>query len=109
MALAPAAGAASLTGKWQVHVSIAGNESDAACSLTQNGGELSGSCSAEQGAAQLSGTVDGNKVTWSYKIDYNGSPLTRKYAGALDGGKITGAVTVEEFGVEGEFTATQAK
>ncbi len=108
--LAPAAEQTSLTGKWQLHLSIAGNESDATCDLTQSGNELSGACRAETGTAKLAGKVEANKVTWSYKIDYNGSPLTLQYSGTLGAeSKINGSVTVEEFGVAGEFTAAPAK
>lgn len=107
---APAAGQPSLTGKWLLHLSVVGNENDATCQFSQNGNELSGSCAAEQGTTQLAGKIDDKKVSWSYKIDYNGQPLTLKYAGTLAAPeKITGSVTVEEFGVEGEFTATLAK
>ncbi len=109
-AFATAADSPSLTGKWLLHLSIVGNENDATCQLNQNGNELTGTCGAEQGTAQVSGKIDDKKVAWSYKIDYNGQPLTLKYAGTLAApDKITGSVTVEEFGVEGEFTATQAK
>jgi hypothetical protein len=109
-AFATAAEPPSLTGKWLLHLSIVGNENDATCQLNQNGNELTGTCGAEQGTAQLSGKIEDKKVAWSYKIDYNGQPLTLKYAGTLASPeKITGSVTVEEFGVEGEFTATQAK
>lgn len=44
-----------------------------------------------------------------YKSEYNGSPLTVKYDGALQSNKITGTVNVEEYGVDGDFTATLSK
>jgi hypothetical protein len=51
--------------------------------------------------------VDGAKVTWSFESEYNGTPLTIKYTAALDAtvGKIAGTVSVDPFGVEGDFTA----
>lgn len=106
-----AADGASASGKWNIHSNIAGNESDSVCTLTQKDADLSGTCKTDNGESQAAGKVDGTKVTWSYKSEYNGSPLTVKYTGTLDSaaGKITGSVNVEEFGVDGDFTATLAK
>jgi hypothetical protein len=100
-----------LTGKWQIHNSIAGNESDQACTFTQKNEDLTGTCTSDQGGSvTISGKVDGKKVTWSYKSEYNGSPLTLSYEGKLESEtKIVGTVNVAEFSVEGEFTANQSK
>ena len=107
---AMAADEAPLSGKWQVHSSIAGYENDLACTIAQKGNELSGSCTGEQGAVQISGKVAEKKVTWAYKSEYNGSPLTVSYSGTLSAeNKISGSVRAEEYGVEGEFTATPVK
>jgi hypothetical protein len=106
-----AADDAPLSGKWQVHSSIAGNDNDQSCSFTQKDNDLTGSCTAnEKGTVNITGKVDGKKVTWSYKSDYNGDPLTVQFEGTVDsGGQIKGSVTVPEFSVGGDFTATQAK
>lgn len=109
-ALAPAAENATLAGKWQIHNSIAGNESDQTCTFTQQEGELAGSCTSERGALKVTGKVDGKSVTWTYKTEYNGEPLTITYKASLESaGKFSGSVTVEEMGISGEFTATLAK
>jgi hypothetical protein len=108
--VAAAADKDSLSGKWQVHQSIGGNENSQTCTFTQNGNDLSGSCGVEDKTVQIVGKVDDKKVTWSYKTEYNGSPLTLQYTGTIDPqNKISGTLLVEEFSVEGEFTATQAK
>jgi hypothetical protein len=100
----------SLTGKWKIHQSVMGNESDSACSFTQKDNDLTGTCTSDQGSGKITGKVDGNKVTWSYETEYNGAPLAVKYAGTLDSaGKIAGAVSVEQFGVDGDFTAVPEK
>jgi len=100
----------SLSGKWKIHQSVMGNESDSICTFTQKDNDLTGSCTADQGPGKFTGKVDGNKVSWTYETEYNGSPLTVKYAGTLDStGNIAGSVNVEQFGVEGDFTATPAK
>lgn len=100
----------SLSGKWQVHLSVASNESDQTCTLTQEGNDLTGTCGSDQATGKLTGKVEDKTVTWTYKSEYNGAPLTIKYKGALEGtSKITGSVLVEEYSVEGEFTATLSK
>jgi len=97
---------ASAAGTWKVHASIAGNDSDAECTFTQTGNDLAGTCASQMGSIKITGKVDGKKVSWSYNTEYNGSPLTVKYDGTLDAGKISGGVTVDPFGVTGDFTAT---
>lgn len=109
-ALAPAADNPSLNGKWQVHSSIAGNDSDQACTFTQKDSDLTGSCTSDKGTVNITGRVDGKKVTWSYKSEYEGTPLTVSYEGTLDSAnKITGDVNVPEFSAQGDFTATPSK
>jgi hypothetical protein len=106
-----AADKAALTGTWKTHSSIAGNESDGECTLTQNDKDVTGTCKTAEGKdAKATGKVDGDKITWSFDSDYNGTPLTIKYEGKLDpaAGKIAGTVTVDPFGVGGDFTATSA-
>jgi hypothetical protein len=108
--LAVAQDKAAFAGKWEVRQSIAGNDNTQTCTFTQTGNDLTGTCGMEDKQLQISGKVDDKKVTWSFKTEYNGSPLTVKYAGAMDAqNKISGTVMVEEFNVEGEFSATQAK
>ncbi len=100
----------SINGKWQVHSSVAGTENDMVCTFTQKDEALSGNCSSDQGKFEITGTVSGNKVAWSYKSEYQGTPLTVKYEGTVDSAmKMTGSVDVPEFSAGGDFTATQAK
>jgi hypothetical protein len=101
----------SLSGKWQVHSSVAGNDNDQSCTFTQKDKDLTGTCSTNDNkTVNITGKVDGKKVSWSYKSEYNGSPLTVNYEGKLDSdSKITGTTSVPEFSVDGDFTATQSK
>jgi hypothetical protein len=99
-----------VTGQWNVHNSIAGNESDQQCSFTLNDKDLTGSCKSDQNTVQVTGSLDGNKLTWKYNSDFNGTQLTLIYTATLDdSGKIAGNVEVQPFGVTGDFTATPAK
>jgi hypothetical protein len=109
LAFAQAQDNAGLSGKWRVHQSIAGNDSDSECTLTQKDNDLTGSCTGAEKPVEIIGKVDGKKVSWSYKADYNGTPLTVKFAGTLDSGKITGDVTVDPFSATGDFTASMEK
>ena len=107
---AAAADNTSVAGKWHVHDSIAGNDSDSDCTFVQKDADLTGTCTTEKETVTITGKVDGKKVTWSYKSDFNGSPLTVNHEGALSANnKITGTASVPEYSVEGQFTATQAK
>ena len=109
-ALSLAADTPSLTGKWKVSASIAGNESEAVCTFSQKDSAVTGNCTTEQGTVEISGKIDGDKVTWSYKSEYQGTPLTVKYEGAIASAKvIKGSVEVPEFSVGGDFTANRAE
>ncbi|MDE3103624.1 MAG: hypothetical protein KGK08_00475 [Acidobacteriota bacterium] len=107
----PAAAAAhDLSGKWMVHTSIAGNDNDQTCTLTQKDAVLTGICTSDTGSVKLTGKVEGSKVSWSYQTDYNGTPLTLHFTGTLDAaGKMSGTTTVDPFGVDGDFTAEPTK
>jgi hypothetical protein len=107
---ASAADGPSVTGNWKIHNNIAGNESDMNCSFIQKDMDLTGSCQSEQGTVKISGTIDNKKVNWTFKSEHDGSPITLTYGGTLESSdKISGTVKVEEYGVDGEFTATAGK
>lgn len=102
--------AAPVTGKWHVEMSIAGNESTQSCTFTQTGAELSGTCESTNGTVKIAGKVDGRKVAWSYKSEYNGNPLTVAFDGTIESAeKIAGTVSVPEYSVEGSFSAKTSK
>ena len=109
-ALATAADTPSISGKWEVYTSISGNESKQSCTFTQKDDALTGSCVSDRGTVEISGNVKGVKVAWSYKSEYNGTPLTVNYDGSWEATpRIKGNVTVPEFGAAGDFTATPPK
>jgi hypothetical protein len=100
----------SLSGTWKVHSSIAGNDNDQTCTITQKENDLTGTCTSDQGAVNIIGKINGKKATWSYKSEYNGAPLTVAFDGLMESAsKISGTVNVPEFSAEGDFTATLAK
>ena len=99
--------AVSVAGKWKIHTSMF-QESDSTCTFTQKGTDISGACEGDNGKFSAVGKVDGKKVTWSFKTEYNGSPLTVSYSGTLDtDSKMTGTTAVTEMSLDGQFTASK--
>ena len=99
-----------LTGNWTLHNSVAGNESDQTCTFVLTDNKLTGSCKSQDNKdLVVTGTLDGNKLTFKYESEYNGTPLTLSYTATLDdSGKFAGTVEVDPFGVSGDFTAIPA-
>ena len=100
-----------LTGNWNIHTSIAGNESDQPCKFVFANKKLTGSCKGQDAKdVPIAGSLDANKLTWKYESQYNGAPLTMTYTATLDdSGKISGTVEVQPFSVTGDFAATPIK
>lgn len=101
----------SIAGSWQVHIVIGSYDNVIVCNFTQRADALAGTCGTpDNGTAPITGTVGGGKVTWSYKTQYQGSPITPNYQGTIDSPskptKMTGTVDVPELGANGDFTAT---
>jgi hypothetical protein len=110
LAAMSAAGADTISGKWRISQAIAGNESSFACTFTQSGEDLSGTCENPAKPMKISGKVTEKKVTWTITTEYNDAPITLTYSGTLQPeNQISGIVTVEQYGVEGEFTASPVK
>ena len=83
----------------------------AQCTFTQKDNDLGGSCVTDNGEKPLAGKVEGQRITWSYDSEYDGTPLTVKFSGTLDSAaaKLSGSVSVEPFGVDGDFTGVPSK
>jgi hypothetical protein len=106
--LAAVDGEAPFAGKWAVQTSIAGNDVEQACVFTQEGAAIGGTCESARGKVEIKGKVDGKAVSWEYKSEHDGTPLVVAYKGTLgEDGKLKGTVSVDAFGVEGEFTAAR--
>ena len=103
-------GATGLTGSYNLHSSIAGNDSDSICSLSQADTQLTGSCKSDTGELKLNGTVDGKKVNFKINTEYNGEQLTLIYTGTMeDSGNVQGDVEVQPMGITGDFKLTLTK
>ena len=98
-----------MTGEWAIHQNIAGNESDQPCKLVVIDNKITGSCKSQDKDLPLTGTVDGNRATWQFQAEYNGSPITLIYTATLDdSNKIVGTVEVQPYGISGDITATRS-
>ncbi|MBI4909234.1 MAG: hypothetical protein HY820_36780 [Acidobacteria bacterium] len=108
-AVAYAADAEGLSGKWSVHTSAAGRENDQTCEFAQKGADLTGNCKSQRGTVNVTGKVDGKKVTWTYKSESEGGMVTVVFNGTSESAtKMSGTVLAVEYSVEGEFSATRA-
>src|SRR3954447_14341902 len=59
-AVVSAADTPSLAGKWDIHTSISGNESDMACTITQKDDAIGGSCATQRGTVEITGRIEGS-------------------------------------------------
>lgn len=102
--------APTMNGKWAIHRNIEGNAADSTCTFVQKENAISGNCVSGGKEVQVTGAVESDKVTWTYKMDYEGSPISVTYKAALnDSGKLSGTVDIQPYGVSGDFTATLVK
>src|SRR5260370_58877 len=93
-------GAQNLTGHCAIHNNIAGNENDQDCELAVIDNKITGSCKSQDKDLPVTGTVDGNRITWQFQAEYNGSPITLIYTATVDdSNKIVGTVEVQPYGV----------
>jgi hypothetical protein len=101
---------ASLNGKWKVRTIAAGRDNERECTFAQKNNDLTGTCNVNRVMVPLSGKVDGQKVTWTYRSDSEGGPVTVVFKGTIDSpSAMKGTVTAVEFSIDGEFTATRGK
>jgi len=88
-------GSPSFGGKWKIHLSIPGHESDFYCTFIQNNQALGGNCATEVGNANVNGKFDGRNVFWTYTVKVSGQSITSNYSGTLDAsGKVSGGLSI---------------
>lgn len=112
VSLAVAAPAANekFSGEWKIRNDVSGNVSEFTCTFTQKAGDVTGGCTTEQGPVEVTGSAQDTSISWVFKSTYNGGPITLTYKGSLGtDGSIAGSVTVEEFSVTGDWTATPVR
>lgn len=101
--------AADLTGHWKVQVDIAGNSGSPSFTFHQEGNKLTGTYNGLLGEAKVTGTVDGDKVRWEFKGNYDGNALNVVYSGTIESPtKMKGTVDLGGM-ADGTFTAEKDK
>ena len=97
--------AAEVTGKWKAEVDVAGNAATPEFTFKQDGGTLTGTYKGMLGEAPVTGTVEGKKIRWVVKVNYDSNPVTIIYTGTIESDTLIKG-TVDFAGqAEGTFTA----
>ncbi len=98
-----------LSGVWKIDGTVGDNPVAATCTLKQTDTHITGTCKMPQNdtALDVTGDVTGNKVTWKYALDYQGTTYTLIYTGTPDSAatSIKGSIMVDPSDTEGDFTA----
>jgi hypothetical protein len=90
--------AADISGVWKVEGNIAGTDVSPVCTFKQADAKLTGVCKLVQAEeVAVTGQVDGNKVSFQYEVDYQGTHYVLIYTGVLDSDTaMKGGFTVGE-------------
>ena len=97
--------AADVSGKWKAEVDVAGNAATPGFTFKQDGGTLTGTYKGMLGEAPITGTVEGKKIRWVVKANYDSNPVTIIYTGTIESDTLIKG-TVDFAGqAEGTFTA----
>jgi len=106
-AVSTSGAAYSVAGAWHVHTTVQGTDYESDCVIKQTDNVVGGTCKSEAGESKIAGSVDGNKATWKFDSEYQGTPINLTYTGAFDvTGKFSGTVDVAPFNVSGDFLMT---
>jgi hypothetical protein len=92
-----------LTGTWVMQVDTAAGSGSPTFTFKQTGDTLAGTYEGTFGKADVKGEVKGNKATWSFSADAQGTQLNITYSGTVEKDTIKGTVTLGELG-DGTFT-----
>jgi hypothetical protein len=93
-----------LTGTWILQVDTAAGSGSPTFTFKQTGDALEGTYEGTFGKSdKVKGKVSGNKATWSFTADAQGTQLNIEYSGTVDKDTMKGTVTLGELG-EGTFT-----
>ena len=111
LVLVAAASAADVTGKWVAQVPGRGGETrEAVFNLKAAGDQLTGTVTSPRGEQQISeGKVDGDTISFTVVVEFNGNSMKFFYKGKVTGDEIK-FTREREGGPEGprEFTAKRS-
>ena len=102
-ALAVAAFAAGVDGKWTYETQGRNGPQTATMNLKADGATLTGTVSGRGGATEISdGKVDGNNISFSVTREMQGNKFTMKYSGTVSGDELK--LKIERPGQNGPTT-----
>jgi hypothetical protein len=94
-----AAAGASVAGVWDLTVNAPQGAQQVSMTVTQDGSTFAGSMTSEMGTAEFSGgTITGQHLAWSMALAMGGQTMTLNYSADVDGTRMTGTVSVGDFG-----------
>ncbi|HEV8038977.1 MAG TPA: hypothetical protein VGP62_08950 [Bryobacteraceae bacterium] len=95
-ALALAAFAADVTGKWTYEMQGRNGAMTGTLNLKADGSTLTGTVSGRGGETEISdGKIDGDNVSFTVIREFNGNKMTQKYTGTVTGDGIKFKVEIE--------------
>jgi hypothetical protein len=100
-----------VSGVWKVDGTVADMPVNTNCTLKQTDTAISGNCKLSVGntadqTLDIKGEIKDKQVTWTYQLDYEGTPYTLTYTGTLDSAtSIKGSIAVDPSDSKGDFTA----
>ena len=94
-------------GNWNITMSTPMGDRQTTLSLKASGSTLTGTQEAEGTSAEIfDGTASGDDLSWKVSIT-NPMPLTLEFAGKVDGGNMSGEMTINPMG-SFPFSGTRA-
>ncbi|MBX3479817.1 MAG: hypothetical protein KF842_05415 [Caulobacter sp.] len=97
-----------VAGTWKMKGKVQSFAFTLTCNFSRTGESLAGTCydgGTNKAHALTSGTVKGDRVVWSYRSSFMGSPFNVTYSGLVKGEAMSGAV--DAAGRKGVFSATR--
>jgi imidazolonepropionase-like amidohydrolase len=94
-----AAAGAQVAGVWDLNINSPQGAQQVSMTVTQDGFTFAGSMTSQMGTTDISsGTIAGQHLTWSMALSMGGQTMTLNYSADVDGSRITGTVSVGDFG-----------
>lgn len=101
--------AADFSGKWTATVTTPRGDQQLTFNFKVDGSTLTGTITTPRGDSDISdGKIDGNNISFTQKLSFNGNDITISYTGKMDGDSIKFTRTVGDRPAT-EFTATRPK
>ncbi|MFZ0396279.1 MAG: hypothetical protein WCF17_01800 [Terracidiphilus sp.] len=101
--------AADVSGKWTGTITTPRGDQQIAFTFKVDGTTLAGTVTTRRGDTDITdGKVDGDNISFTQKVSFNGNDMTINYAGKVDGDTIKFTRTMGDRPAT-EFTATRAK